>query len=49
MDALVDARGVQRERDGEKGVHLIVLLVDQFNLEILVLEDLKSEEEDGIL
>ena len=41
VDALVNARGVQRERDGEKGVHLIVLLVDQLNLKILVLEDLE--------
>ena len=41
MDAFVDAGGMQGEGDGQKGVHLIVLFVDQLHLEILMLEDLK--------
>ena len=40
MDALIDTRRVESESDGEKGVHLIMLLVDQLNLKVLVLEDL---------
>ena len=42
VDAFVDAGGMQGEGDGQKGVHLIVLFVDQLHLEILMLEDLKG-------
>ena len=45
MNAFVDASGMQREGDGQKGVHLIVLFVDQLHLEILMLEDLNGEME----
>ena len=46
MDALVNACWMESQRNGEKSIHLVVLLVDQLNLKVLVLENLKKIKED---
>ena len=44
MDALVDASWVESQRDRQKRVHLVMLLVDQLHLKVLVLKDLSRSK-----